>query len=438
MHKENEIYCGLNIGSANVTAVIGRGDPGGRLEILGIGRTPTQGITNGDLVIATRIAQCIKAVIKQAEDMAEVDIASVTVGLTTDRMFIKKQRESILKEDPDTVFEERHVMELNRLMYRINTKPGTDIVHVLPQQYTVDGVALGINPKGSLGNKLQADFAIVSLEQNTRRTLNAALRDAEFSLDRLMVEPLASGFSVLNREDKHEGVCLLDMGEHFTSMAIYYQGSIQHIEVLPYGGKRLTESLHEALRIKPKYARLLKEQFGCALAELTDPNERVNIPCNRRDKDRSVSVFNVARVIEADMEDMVKDIHAQLIASGYEEILRGGIVLCGGASKLQGITEIFEYITGIETRLGNPAEHLADNSIRFGKDPSLSSAIGLAMADLLDEEERRYLVPGEMPQSRKHKPKSAKDEGKKWYKRSLDIFKNLLNDDISGFDDKDY
>lgn len=431
MQHEKELICGVDIGSSKITAVIGIPDDYGRLEILGIGVVQSKGIVNGQLQIMPTIGKQIGEAVKMASEQAGADIRVVNVGISSSNIRCLMLNNSFYKDEMDTMFTEEHLYTFHRQMYKTRSPAGTEIVHVLPQDYVVDGSARMDYPVGSLGQKLEASFNVVCVDDTMLKTLKASLKHVNLELNRLILEPLACSFAALGIEEKEDGVALINIGAVYTSIIIYVKNCIRHLQILPIGGNMLTSDLKEAFHIRHHYAEVVKKQLGNAIAEEVEENAVASIPSNRRSKDQQITVRNIAKVLEACLEEKIKHIHEHLICSGWEDKLGAGIILTGGGAQLKNLDELFEYITGIRTRISEPNELIADNSLQKVKHPGLTTATGLALAELLNEEEKRYLASVTMNEpTKKHREKAATQTGKGILSLGARFMKNLLNDDI--------
>src|SRR5690606_10152563 len=238
-------------------------------------------------------------------------------------------------------------------------EPGEEIIHVLPQEYIVDGDQGIKNPIGISGVRLEANFHIITGRISAAKNIKKCVDKAGLTVDEMILEPLASSEAVLSDEEKEAGVVLVDIGGGTTDVAIFHEGIIRHTAVIPFGGNVITEDIKEGCTIMKRQAELLKQKFGSALASESQDNEIVCIPGLRGREPKEISVKNLASIIQARMEEIIEHVHYEIRNSGYEKRLIGGIVVTGGGAQLKHVTQLFEYITGMDTRVGYPNEHLA-------------------------------------------------------------------------------
>src|SRR5690606_4769944 len=222
--------------------------------------------------------------------------------------------------------------------------------------------------------------------------INRCVKRADLISRDLILEPLASSLSVLSDLDKEAGVCLVDIGGGTTDIAIFYDNIIRHTAVIPFGGDIITSDIKEGCMVMQNQAELLKTKFGKAIAEEASPNEIVSIPGLRNRPPKEISVRNLSSIIQARMEEIIEMVQSEIAASGMYKKLSGGIVLTGGGSLLNGVSQLFEYMTGIDTRIGYPNEHLGKSKVEDVKSPMFATTVGLVLAGFraLDDREDHY------------------------------------------------
>jgi cell division protein FtsA len=250
--------------------------------------------------------------------------------------------------------------------------------------------------------------------------------------ENLILEPLASSLSVLSDEEREAGVCLVDIGGGTTDIAVFYDNIIRHTAVIPFGGNILTADIKQGCMVMESQAEQLKTKFGRAIAEEASPNEIVSIPGLRNRPPKEISVQNLAHIIQARMEEIIEMVHTEIIASGYHKKLAAGIVVTGGGSQMLNLRQLFEFMTGLDTRIGYPNEHLGKSKVDDAKSPMYATAVGLVLSGFkaLDFRDSQYQAMGQ--QQRKFKDRN----GNKFFQTILQRTKNLLIDDLD--DKKDY
>ena len=429
--QKDKIVVGLDIGTTKICAIVGRKNEYGKLEVLGMGKAVSDGVIRGIVTNIDKTVRAISKAISEAEEQAGIDIRVVNVGIAGQHIKSAVHHGSITRKSND---EEITIEDVNRLtndMYRIVIPPGSEIIHVMPQDYVVDYEDGIKDPVGMSGVKLEANFHVITAQTNAINNVNKCVRKADLKIENLILEPLASSLAVLSDEEKEAGVCLVDIGGGTTDIALFYDNIIRHTAVVPFGGNIITTDIKQGCSVMQHQAEQLKVRFGKAIAEETNPNEIISIPGLRNRPPKEISIKNLAHIIEARMEEIIELVHTEIITSGYEKKLAGGLVITGGGSQLQNVNQLFEYMTGMDARIGYPNEHLGKSKVEIVKSPMYATGIGLVLSGFraLDERGNRYQQVGV------GHTQVTENNGTDFFKRILDKTKDLLIDD---FDDKDY
>jgi cell division protein FtsA len=409
---------------------VGRKNEFGKLEVLGMGKAESEGVVKGIVFNIDKTVYAIEKAIKEASDHAGIDIGVVNVGIAGQhiRSFIQHGGITRLsKEDEITVSD---VERLTQDMYRMVVPPGSQIIHVMPQDYMVDYEEGIKEPVGMSGVRLEADFHIITAQTNAINNINKCVRRGSLEIEDLILEPLASSLAVLSDEEKEAGVCLIDIGGGTTDIAIFYDNIIRHTAVIPFGGNIITNDIKVGLMVLPQQAEQLKTKFGKAIAEEASLNEIISIPGIRNRAAKEISTKNLANIIQARMEEIVEMAHSEIIRSGFENRLAGGIVITGGGAQLASLKQLVEYMTGMDTRIGYPNEHLGKSKIESVKSPMYATAVGLVLAGFrsLDEREDRYKEVREAAKVVKAKRPVV---SKTFFNEILTKTKSLLIDDLN-------
>ena len=433
--KEDNIIVGLDIGTTKICAIAGRKNEFGKLEILGMGKAVSDGVIRGIVTNIDKTVHAIEKAVSQACEQANLDIRVVNVGIAGQHIKSAVHHGSITRESNDEIT----VEDVNRLsndMYRIVIPPGSEIIHVMPQDYIVDYEDGIRDPVGMSGVKLEADFHIITAQTNAINNINRCIKRAGLEIENLILEPLASSLAVLSEEEKEAGVCLVDIGGGTTDIAIFYDNIIRHTAVIPFGGNIITSDIKQGCRVMEHQAEQLKTKFGRAIAEEASPNEIVSIPGLRNRPAKEISVKNLAHVIEARMEEIIEMVHTEIITSGYHKKLAAGIVVTGGGSQLTNLGQLFEYMTGLDARIGYPNEHLGKSKVEAVKSPMYATSVGLVLSGFkaLDFREMQYQEREEGKDSGARRRRERTDGS--FFQNILEITKGLLIDDID--DKQDY
>jgi cell division protein FtsA len=426
--EEEKIVVGLDIGTTKICAVVGRKNDYGKLEILGMGKADSDGVIRGIVTNIDKTISSIARAIEAAAEQSGIDIQVVNVGIAGQHIRSSIHHNGITRKSQEDEITVEDIAQLTEEMYRIVIPPGTDIIHVMPQDYTVDYEEGIIDPVGMSGVKLEADFHIITAQTNAINNINKCVKRSNLTIENLILEPLASSLSVLSDEEKEAGVCLVDIGGGTTDVAIFHENIIRHTAVIPFGGNIITSDIKQGCKVMNYQAESLKTKFGKAITEEASPNEIVSIPGLRNRPPKEISVKNLSSIIEARMEEIIELVHAEIITSGYEGKLAGGLVLTGGGAQLNSIQQLVEYMTGMDVRIGYPNEHLGKSSSEL-KSPMYATAIGLVLSGFmsLDDRENRY-------NAAKPEERTRKLEFKNLFGKIMDRTKSLLVDDIEGKD----
>ncbi len=379
--ETSEIIVGLDIGTTKIAAIVGRRNEHGKIEILGMGKSDSVGVSRGVVLNIEQTVQSIRNAISEAENKSGVDIKVVNVGIAGQHIKSLQHRGIKTRNNLEEEISQKDIDALIDDMYKLVMLPGEEIIHVLPQEYIVDNEQGIKNPIGMAGIRLEANFHIITGQIAAAKNIYKCVGKAGLEVSELTLEPLASADAVLSEEEKEAGVVLVDIGGGTTDVAIFQDGIIRHTAVIPFGGNVITEDIKEGCTIIKSQAELLKVKFGSALANENQENEIVSIPGLRGRAHKEISVKNLSHIIQARMEEIVEHVYYEIKNSGYEKKLIAGIVITGGGAQLKHIAQLVEYITGMDTRIGYPNEHLAKGTEDVTS-PMFATAVGLVMKGL--------------------------------------------------------
>ncbi|AMJ65086.1 cell division protein FtsA [Hymenobacter sp. PAMC 26628] len=401
--QQDKIVVGLDIGTTKICALVGRKNEFGKLEILGMGKAVSEGVSRGIVLNIDKTVDAIRRAIRQAEEQSGISIGVVNVGIAGQHIKSLRHNGSITRNSADTIGPD-DVNRLTQDMYRLVTQPGSQIIHVMPQDYKVDYEEGIVDPVGYEGVRLEGNFHIITAQSTAINNINKCVTKAGLEIADLILEPLASAMSILSEEEKEAGVALIDIGGGTTDLAIFKDGIIRHAAVLPFGGNIITQDIKQGCNVAPGQAEQLKVKFGKAIAEEASDHEIVSIPGLPNRPPKEVSLKNLAYIIEARMSEIMELVYAEIYRMGLHDQLSAGIVLTGGGSQLQNLEQLTEYITGLDTRIGYPNQHLGKSRIEAVKSPMYATTVGLVLSgyhgleersprSLFDEEPSAYVVP---------------------------------------------
>lgn len=373
------LIAGLDIGTANTCAVIGEISPDPRrpgLTILGVGQARTGGL-RGDMVTnMDEITESVRASMKEAELMAGLSVDRVYAGIGGDHVrasnsmgVVAISEDEITSDDVDRV----HVVAR-----AVALPPDREMIHAIPQEYRVDNQRGIKDPVGMSGVRLEAEVFLVTCQITGSANIRRAVNRAGYRVQELVLEPLAGGRAVLTEDEKEVGVAMVEIGATTTDVAAYYEGKVQHVSILPFGGVTLTADLVRGLAVPYAEAQRAKEQHGMAFAQLVDPRETVEMPGPSPGQMRAVARELIAHIIEQRLDEMFGIVQQELEQQGLLEKLGAGIVLTGGTVAIPGVVELAQQIFASPVRLGVPAEGLGGlaDSVRR---PRFAVAAGLAL-----------------------------------------------------------
>ena len=383
--ENKKIAVGLDIGTTKIVAMVGQKNEFDKVEILGIGKSQSLGVHRGVVNNITQTIQSIQQATLEAEAKSGVTISDVVVGIAGQHIRSLQHSDYITRENADEVINEQDIETLINQVHKLVMLPGEEIIHVLPQEYKVDGQAEIKEPIGMYGGRLEANFHVVVGQVSSIRNIGRCIKSAGLEMAKITLEPIASSDAVLSQEEKEAGVALIDIGGGTTDLAIFKDGIIRHTAVIPFGGNVITEDIKEGCSIIQKQAELLKVKFGSAWPGENKETEIVSIPGLRGRDPKEISLKTLSKIINARVIEIIEQCFLEIKNYGHDDQkkkLIAGIVLTGGGSQLKHLKQLVEYITGMDTRVGYPNEHLAGDSDESTTSPTFSTAVGLLMAAL--------------------------------------------------------
>ncbi len=439
--KSLPIVVGLDIGTTKICVTVGRRCHNGKIEILGIGKADSAGVTRGVVSNIQKTVQGIVQAVETATSQSNVDIKIANVGIAGQHIKSLQHRGILTRKELNTEIQRKDIDKLVEDMHKLLMPPGEEIIHVLPQEFTVDNEPGIKDPIGMAGVRLEANFHIISGHVSAVKNILKCVNQAGLETQELILEPLASSESVLSDEEKEAGVVLVDIGGGTTDLAIFHEGIIRHTAVIPFGGNSVTEDIREGCSVMRNQAELLKTRFGSALADENKENEIICVPGLRGREPKEISVKNLAFVIQARMEEIIEHVYYEIKSSGYEKKLIAGIVITGGGAQLKHLPQLVEYVTGLDSRVGYPNEHIAKNEVLPKnvydelKSPMYATSIGLLIkgiqkAEEVDQKGKQMSVPIEKERALE---KSKKGFG--LFDKLLQTGAKFIRDDIK---DEDY
>ncbi len=417
-NNEPEIIVGLDIGTTKIACIVGRKDEYGKIEIMGYGKAESLGVKRGVVANIENTVKSIRKAVEKAEEQSEVEIHRVHVGIAGQHIRSLQHRGNIIRENPELPITLQEIEKLVKDMHKLNMKPGEEIIDVIPQDFIIDGEEGITEPKGMLGSTLEANFHIIIGQTAAARNIYTCIKRAGLEVDGLILEPIASAQAVLSDEEKEAGVALVDIGGGTTDIAIFQDHIIRHTAVIPFGGEIITEDVREGCSIIRRYAEQLKVKYGSALVDRNSENEVVAIPGLRGRPPKEITLKNLAGIIQARLEEIIEQVDYEIKSTGYKKKLIGGIVLTGGGSQLKHIEQLTQYITGMDTRIGYPNEHLSTNNDEEIAAPIFATGVGLVIEGVQRNELKRELMVEGEEQKTETKKRRSLFGGRKWEKET--------------------
>jgi cell division protein FtsA len=389
-----EFIVGLDIGTTKICAIVARKNDFGKIEVVGIGRAESLGVSRGVVANIDKTVDAINKAIREAEEISQVAIRNVYVGIAGQHIKSLQHRGILVRDSLDTEISKGDIRRLTEDMKKLVVNPGDRIIHVLPQEYIVDNEPSIKDPVGMSGIRLEANFHIITGQISAAQNIKKCVEKAGLQMVDMILEPLASAAAVLSDEEKEAGVALVDIGGGTTDIAIFQDGIIRHTYVIPFGGNVVTDDIKEGCMVMRNQAEILKCRFGSAISDPSMDNQIVSIPGVRGRDAKEISVRNLANIINARMEEILEHVDAEINMSGFKNKLIAGVVVTGGGAQLKNLVQLTEYVTGLDARIGLPIEHLASSKSDV-KHPMYSTGVGLVLNGFEDHEMKQERIAAE-------------------------------------------
>jgi cell division protein FtsA len=372
------LVVGLDIGTSKIVCIVSEVTPDGRLEVIGMGSSPSRGLRRGVVVNIESTVNAIQRALEEAELMADCKIREVFTGIAGSHIKSFNSHGMVAIKDKEIgQLDVDRVVETARA---VNIPMDQQILHTIPQEFVVDGQEDVSDPLGMSAIRLEVKVHIVTGAVSAAQNIIKCVRRCGLEVADLVLQPLASAMAVLTEDEKELGVCLVDIGGGTTDIAVFTDGAIRHTAVIAVAGDQVNNDIAVALRTPPKEAEDLKIQHGCALRQLADAREMIEVPGIGDRPPRTLSRQTLAEFIEPRMEELYSLVQAELRRSGFEELLSSGIVITGGTAAMQGMVELGEEVFHMPVRLGYPRYQGGLSDVMHN--PRYATAVGLLMAGL--------------------------------------------------------
>ena len=385
--EQKNLIVGLDIGTSKIVAIVAEILPEGRLEIIGMGQTPSRGLKKGVVVNIESTVNAIQRALEEAELMADCKIREVYTGIAGSHIrsinshgMVAIKDKEVNQSDVDRVIETARAVII---------PTDQQVLHILTQEFIIDGQEDVREPLGMSGVKLEVKVHIVTGAISAAQNIIKCVRRCGLEVRDLILQPLASSMAVLSEDEKDLGVCLVDIGGGTTDIAVFTGGAIRHTSVIPIAGDQITNDVAMALRTPTADAEDLKVKYGCALRQLADAKEMIEVLGVGDRPARQLSRQTLAEVIEPRVEELYSLVQAELRRSGFEELLSSGIVITGGSSAMEGMAELGEEVFHMPVRLGMP--QYVGGLAEVVRNPRFATGVGLLLAGM-DQHQRHHLA----------------------------------------------
>ena len=390
MAKSNErkLIVGLDIGTSQITALVGEILSDNQLSIIGVGNHASRGMDKGGVNDLDSIVRCVQRAVQEAELMADCQISSVYLGISGRHISCQNENgmvsingEEVTQDDVDNV------------IHTAKSIPISDerrLLHVLPQEFSIDCQEGIRSPIGMNGMRMEAKVHLITCANDMARNIEKVVERCGLSIDRLIFSALASGYSALTEDEKELGVCVVDMGGGTIDMVVYANGAIRHTAVIPVAGNQVTSDIAKIFRTPISHAEEIKVQYACAQCQLVNMKDTIEVASVGGRPARTMSRHTLAEVVEPRYHELFEMINEELKGSGLADQIAAGVVLTGGTAKMEGALELAEDIFEMPVRLGQPQE--VKGLYDYVSDPSYATAVGLlhyGMEDVLGRKRAR-------------------------------------------------
>lgn len=382
---KERIIQAVDIGTTKVAAIVAKQTANNKLEILGMGVSPSFGVIRADVTNISKTVDAIQIAVGEAERQSGIKFTDVYVGIAGAHINSLQHRAILMRPDYDEVISQKDIDKLIEDTYRLPLPPGDRIIEVLPQDYKVDHNINIQDPIGMPGNKIEANIHVVTGSKIAVNNIKRCIEEAGMNVKEVIMQPIASAAAVLCEEERQSGVALVDIGGGTTDIAIFVEGAIGHTAVIPFGGEIITEDIKQGCKILKQVAESIKVQHGCALAYDNHENIVITIPGLKDRPAKEISMKNLVGIIQARMEEILESVVHEINISGFADQLTCGIVITGGGSQLKHLRQLAEYISGYDIKIGLPNEHLSRSKVQNVDNPIFSTAIGLTIKGLEKE-----------------------------------------------------
>jgi len=373
-----EYIAAIDLGTTKVVTLVGQRSADGKVKVIASSETPSlDGIQRGEVLNIRKVTDAVQHTLDEVRQLTNLPINDVYVGIAGQHVHRIDSRLDNIRSDDYSEITEQEIREMEEKIHKTKVEPGEKILHVIPQNYNVDGRCGIINPVGMLGKRVEANYRIFVGKTQSAEYTHRCIQQVGLNLKQLILEPLASAKAVLDNDEMACGVAMVDIGGGTTDLVVYYDNVVRHTAVIPFGGNIVTEDIREGCGVLPRLAEDIKIQYGSCFSDLVE-NTLLVVPGISGRGPREISLKFLAEIIEARMNEIMDAVLYHIELSGYADRLHAGIVFTGGGSTMQDLAEFVRNKTGMDVRIAKPL-NITDDSITDVQYPSYSTAVGLLL-----------------------------------------------------------
>ncbi len=370
---ERKLVVGLDIGTSKISVAVGEITPDNQLSIIGVGNQPARGMDKGGVNDLNLVIQAIQRAINEAELMADCQISSIYLGISGKHISCQNENGMVPINDKEVIQE-----DVDNVIHTARSVPISAerrMLHVLPQEYSIDCQDGIKSPIGMSGVRMEAKVHIVTCANDMAKNLVKCVERCDLTADQLIFSALASSYAVLTEDEKELGVCVVDMGAGTMDISVFTGGTLRHTAVIPVAGNQVTSDISKIFRTPISHAEDIKVQYACALKQLVSMEESIDVPSVGGRPARSMSRHTLSEVVEPRYQELFELIQEEIRESGLEDQIAAGYVLTGGTAKMEGVLEFAEEIFQMPVRIANP---LSMQGLKeYVDDPSYATVVGL-------------------------------------------------------------
>lgn len=372
------LIAAIDLGTTKISVAVGEKTNLG-VKVVAFGEVPSKGIKRGRVENVRLATQALNKALKQVEEQIGKKINKALVGIAgQDIKCIKPEPLTVPREKYDTLITQEEILRITQNTYHTPLDDGNKVLYSVPQTYNVDNYMCVSEPVGMFGRNIQARFRLFVGKENSRMMIENTLRMAGVEPLEVVLEPIASAKAVLSDEEMEVGSILVDIGGGTTDVIVYHHNVIRYAGVVPFGGNSITEDICIGCGISYNNAEYIKTNYGCCFSDYANPDQKIVIPTMGSNGGKEVHVKVLSRIIQARMEEILEAVCWHVEQSDFKDVIRSGMVLTGGGSKLGSLTNLANFVTGYEARLGSPNAFAIDpSSCELAKEATSSTAVGM-------------------------------------------------------------